>query len=154
MSITKVVELAKKIASGDHELVRPGMAYDISEAAAINDVVWQGDVGIALAEGGPPSGYVRVENLKRNCVVFISGDQDSIGSRHCLEDMSTVSEIWVPKNWNEESLNGPYLKLKDKTCLLHPKHGDLHIPSCHKEVQVIYPREYDIEQKRARRAAD
>ncbi len=155
ITVNDVVEHAKTIANGEHEVVKPGMELEISEACSVGDAVWQGDLGIGITNGGPPEGYhqIKPSELDNLCLVPKMEGQDSIGSKHCLESTKGV-EIWIPENWTAESLDGPYLKLENGVKIVHPKHGDVAVPSCFNEVQIFYQREWDEELKRERRARD
>jgi len=148
ITVKEVVDHAKTIANGEHDVVKPGMPMSFSEANDVGEAIWQGDLGIGLTSGGPPKGYKKVKPSK-----FLVPNAESIGSMHCLESLEGV-EMWVPQVWDETSLEGPYLKLANGAKVTHPKHGDVTIPSCFSEVQTFYQREWDAEQARERRAAD
>ena len=151
LTIKDVVEHADAIADGRHDTVKPGMPQTFSEAACDGDMIWQGDLGIGITSGGIPLGYKKVNKIEDLCLV--PGKDKTIGSRHCLESAEGV-EMWVPEVWDETSLDGPYLLLSNGTTVSHPKHGDVSVPSCFNEVQVVYQREYDTELRRERRARD
>jgi hypothetical protein len=138
------------------------MDMAFSEASTDGDMIWQGDLGIGITSGGVPEGYVKVDKITNLCLV--PGQDQTIGSKHCLESAAGV-EMWVPTTpsagfrkdeevWNEESLDGPYLRISNGIKITHPVHGDVSVPSCFKEVQIVYQREWDAEQARERRAAD
>jgi hypothetical protein len=161
-TIEDVVAHANSIADGSHDTVRPGMDMAFSEASTDGDMIWQGDLGIGITSGGVPEGYVKVDKITNLCLV--PGQDQTIGSKHCLESAAGV-EMWVPTTpsagfrkdeevWNEESLDGPYLRISNGIKITHPVHGDVSVPSCFKEVQIVYQREWDAEQARERRAAD
>ena len=150
-TIEDVVAHAKSIADGSHDTVRPGMDMAFSEASTDGDMIWQGDLGIGITSGGVPEGYVKVDKITNLCLV--PGQDQTIGSKHCLESAAGV-EMWVPEVWDEESLDGPYLRISNGVNITHPVHGDVSVPSCFKEVQIVYQREWDAEQARERRAAD
>lgn len=151
LTVENVVEHAKTIADGRHDIVKPGMPQSFSEASTEGDMIWQGDLGIGITSGGPPKGYKKVDNIKDLCLV--PGENQTIGSMHYLESAKGV-EMWVPEVWDETSLDGPYLRNGEGITVTHPKHGNVSVPSCFNEVQIVYQREYDLELKRERRASD
>jgi len=59
----------------------------------------------------------------------------------------------LPSEWSAESLRGPYFKCKTERVGTHPTHGHVIIPAG-MEVEIAYPRDFDLEQKIARRSAD
>lgn len=150
IGIKEVVAHAEAIANGQHETVKPGMPQAFSEASVEGDVIWQGDLGIAIVDDAIPEDYVKVK-IKDLCLVPSS--DNSIGSRHCLGSKEGV-EMWTPEQWDSESMFGPYLRLSNGADVTHPVHGDVHIPSSFKCIQILYQREYDEELKRERRAKD
>ena len=149
ISMNDVVNYVKVVADGQHDVVKPGMPMSFSEASVEGDMIWQGDLGIGITSGGPPDGYVKVENV----LCLTPNTDNSIGSRHCLESLDGI-EMWVPKVWDETVLDGPYLRLSNGARITHPVHGDVSIPACFNEIQIVYQREYDAELARERRAAD
>ena len=151
LTIKDVVDHAKTIADGRHDVVKPGMPQTFSNAATDGDMIWQGDLGIGITSGGIPDGYKRIKMPESLCLV--PGTDDTIGSRHCLATAEGI-EMYVPEVWDETVLDGPYLRLANGATVTHPKHGDVTIPSCFDEVQIIYQREMDEETKRERRARD
>ena len=150
LTVKNAVDYARKIYNGENGTQRPKMPYVFSEEASDGDMVWQGDLGIGIVSGGPPSGYVRVEKALK-CLV--PGKDHTIGARHCLSSCNGV-EMWIPQNWDETSLDGPYIKLSKVTTITHPVHGDVIIPACFNEIQIVYQREWDLELARERRAKD
>lgn len=151
LTIEDVVKHAETISDGRHDTVKPGMPQTFSDAACDGDMIWQGDLGIGITSGGVPQGYQKVKKIEDLCLV--PGKDKTIGSRHCLESAKGI-EMWVPKVWDETSLDGPYLLLSNGMTVSHPKHGDVSVPSCFNEVQIMYQREYDTELRRERRAKD
>jgi hypothetical protein len=155
-TIEDVVAHAESIADGSHDTVRPGMDMSFSEASAEGDMIWQGDLGIGITSGGVPEGYVKVDKmdvLYLTNLCLVPGQDETIGSKHCLESDKGV-EVWIPSVWNEESLEGPYLRISNGIKITHPVHGDVSVPDCFEEVQIVYQREWDAELARERRAAD
>lgn len=151
LTIKDVVDHAQTIANGKHDVVQPGMPQNFSEAATDGDMIWQGDLGIGITSGGIPAGYKRIDMPKNLCLV--PGNDETIGSRHCLASANGV-EIYVPEVWDETVLEGPYLRLTNGCEVTHPKHGNVTVPSCFNEVQIIYQKEYDQMLARERRARD
>lgn len=151
ITINDIVTFAEKISDGSHDTIKPGMPISFSEASIEGDMIWQGDLGIGLTDGGPPEGYIKIEKIDNLCLV--PNQDQSIGSKHCLSSSRGVT-MWVPEVWDETVLDGPYLQLTEGATITHPVHGDVSIPSCFKEVQIIYQREWDQELARERRAAD
>jgi hypothetical protein len=151
LTVKNAIEYAKKIHDGSHETLRPGMPFTFSEASVDGDMVWQGDLGIGIVSGRPPSGYKKVEKIKS--LYLVPTKDQTIGSKHCLASAEGV-EMWVPNVWDETVLQGPYLKLKNGATITHPVHGDVIVPSCFKTIQIVYQREWDEEQARERRAKD
>jgi hypothetical protein len=151
LTIKDVVDHAQTIANGKHDVVQPGMPQNFSEAATDGDMIWQGDLGIGITSGGIPTGYKRIDMPKNLCLV--PGSDETIGSRHCLASANGV-EIYVPEVWDETVLEGPYLRLTNGCEVTHPKHGNVTVPSCFNEVQIIYQKEYDQMLARERRARD
>jgi hypothetical protein len=96
-----------------------------------------------------PSNYVEYKNIPKN-LQLVHGS--NVGSMHCLDSMDGV-KMYAPNDWNEESLQGPYLILSKERTITHPKHGDVTIPAGF-SVQCTYQREYDKEQQRERRTRD
>jgi len=149
ITINDVVEYARKISSGEHETVSPGQPYTFSEASVEGDMVWQGDLGIGLVKNEIPKHYQKSDAIHN----LVPGNDNTIGSKHCLTSLQGVT-MWFPKNWNEESLEGPFLQLSNGATISHPVHGDVNIPACFDAVQIVYQREWDLEQARERRARD
>lgn len=152
VTIEKITNYANKIKNGEHESIRPGQAYEFSEACTEGDMVWQGDLGIGITSSKPPKGYVKSKQVHLNLIPN-SNANSTVGSRHCLASAEGVT-MWLPKEWNEESLDGPFLQLKNGAKITHPIHGDVTVPACFKNVQIVYQREWDQEQARERRAKD
>ena len=151
LTIKDVVDHAQTIANGDHDVVKPGMPQSFSVASTDGDMIWQGDLGIGITSGGIPEGYRRVKMPDNLCLV--PGKDNTIGSRHCLASSEGI-EMYVPEVWDETVLDGPYLKITNGATIDHPKHGNVTVPDCFQEVQIIYQREMDEEAKRERRARD
>lgn len=151
IEIKEIVDYASKIADGS-ESVKPGTAVRFTEASTVNDRIWQGDLAITIKSVVPKSYRLISSNefIKLNNNQMVHGSNQ--GSKHCIDSFDGV-EMYIPNEWNEESLQGPFLILTKERTITHPKHGDVTIPAnfC---VQITYQREYDEEQKRERRARD
>lgn len=149
--IKEITDYATNIANGSEE-VKAGTPTRFTEASTKGDRIWQGDLGLTILES-VPKGYVKVsagEFIKKNNLQLVHGT--NVGSMHCIDSLSGV-EIYIPNNWNSEDLAGPFLILSKERTITHPKHGDVTIPSGF-SVGCNYQREYDVEQKRERRARD
>lgn len=147
--IETLVKHAKKIADGKHEQVKPGMPFRLSEAAVAGDIVWQGDLGLEVVDA-IPDGYRRVAKPKAADRQLVIGNTQ--GARHCLASLAGV-ELYRPKNWTDESLEGPAFVALRECEVLHPTHGKV-IVAAGLTIHCHYQREWDKEQARARRVAD
>lgn len=145
-AMTEILDYVKQIKAGELEQVRPGMALRFTEACQDNDRIWQGDLALTIRTN-KPKGYKLAE--KPN-VQLVPGNTQ--GSKHCLDSLQNV-DIYLPEEWNEESLEGPWLVVKQETTILHPTHGPVTIPAG-MNVHCTYQREWDREQQRERRARD
>jgi hypothetical protein len=74
------------------------------------------------------------------------------GAKHCLDGTGGV-EMYLPPGWPEVTEDGPCLVLTEERTVLHPTHGAVTIPAG-MTVACSYQREWDAEQRRARRAID
>lgn len=138
---------AQRIASG-LERVSPGMPLAFTEACIAGDCIWQGDLGLVISSSyNPPQGYKKAE---KPTVQLVPGN--TVGAKHCLDSLDGV-EIYIPKVWNEESLQGPFLRLTQERQVLHPTHGCVTIPAGF-NVECVYQREWDKMQAAERRARD
>ena len=145
-AIEEIQQHAQRILNGQ-EKVTPGMPLVFTEASTPNDAIWQGDLCLVISElTSPPEGWVRHEKNTQ----LVPGLTE--GARHCLDTFDGV-EMYVPPKWNDESLVGPFLMVKQECKVLHPVHGTVTIPAGF-NVECFYQREYDKEQKRERRARD
>ena len=145
-SMNEILSYAAKIKAGELEQVRPGMALRFTEACQDNDRIWQGDLALTI-RSKRPSGYQLAESPQ---LQLVPGNTQ--GSKHCLDNLSGV-DVYLPENWNEESLVGPWLVCREEKTILHPVHGSVTIPAG-MSVHCSYQREWDLEQKRERRARD
>lgn len=144
--IEKIQKHAKRIASGKDSKVQPGMPARFTEAATIDDCIWQGDLALVIA-AEIPDGYEKSANPSSQLV-----PGNTQGAKHCLDSLDGV-ELWLPKVWNEEVLEGPYMRLSKERTVLHPTHGPVTIPAGF-SVQCHYQKEWDREQAKERRARD
>lgn len=138
------------------EKVRPGMPAAFTTACVAGDAIWQGDLCIAVSDSTePPKNFVPLSEFENSKNMKLNGQLvpgTNTGARHCLQENSDV-EVFMPSDWSEESFTGPFLKVKNETCITHPVHGNVTIPGgfC---IQLYYQREWDKEQQRERRARD
>lgn len=149
-AIDKIERHAKKIASGKHETVKPGMPFRFTEACTPHDCCWQGDLGIEIVADTVPKGYVRIEQHQDRDRQLVPGNTQ--GAKHCLDSLDGV-ELYRPRNWSEASLVGPFLRLSKERTITHPTHGAVTIPAGF-SVRCRYQQNYDEQLKQARRAAD
>lgn len=126
--------------------IKPGQPVRISEAASVNDYVRQGDLYLIVVDK-KPADYVK---QKIETVQLVPGNTE--GAKHCLDSFDAV-DLWVPKDWNAESLDGPCFTAKREVTVLHPTHGPVTVPAG-MTIVCRYQREFDAEQKRERRNAD
>lgn len=143
--IEKINRRAIRIASG-RDRIRPGQAVRISEAAAPNDCVRQGDLYIVVVEA-VPDGY---RQAGKPNVQLVPGNTE--GAKHCLDSLAAV-DVFLPPQWGPESLQGPCVAAKSDVTILHPKHGHVTVPGG-MLVRCDYQREFDAELRRERRNAD
>jgi hypothetical protein len=147
--IEKLQRHASRIANGNHERVKPGMPFVVTEAASVGDGVWQGDLGLEIV-AAVPDGYRLVAKLTDADRQLVPGSTQ--GARHCLDSLEGV-KLYRPRQWNEESLAGPCFVLAKQRTVEHPTHGVVTIPAGF-TVQCRYQREWDREQQKERRARD
>jgi len=147
--IEKIQKHAAKIRNGEHDKIGPGVPVTMSNALVAGEGVAQGDLNIIVADS-VPSGYVLIEKPKSQDKQLVPGN--TVGAKHCLDSLDGVT-LYRPKQWTEESLDGPCLVLTQERTVLHPTHGAVTIPAgmtvvCH------YQREWDRELANERRARD
>lgn len=147
--IERIQKHVQRVAAGEHETVRPGQAFRVTEAASVGDGVWQGDLGLEIV-AAVPAGYQRVSKPRAADKQLVPGNTK--GARHCLDSLAGV-QLYRPENWSEESLQGPCLVLTKARQVLHPTHGAVSIPAGF-TVLCRYQREWDKEQAKERRARD
>jgi len=150
-TIDSITECAAQIHRGEHSEVKPGMSVRMSEAAAPQDSIRQGDLYLTVALS-VPEGYIKAS--KPN-VQLVPGNTK--GARHCLDSLEGVTMYYPPgfetagDSWN--AMEGPVLELSKERKVLHPTHGHVTIPAGF-TVGCTYQREWDQEQRRERRNAD
>lgn len=145
--IDQIQKHAKRIADGA-ERVSPGMPLAFTDACTAGDCIWQGDLGLIISESSnPPRGYQKADKPTEQLV-----PGNTVGARHCLDSLDGV-EMYLPKVWNEESLQGPFLVFSEERKVLHPTHGCVTIPAGF-SVECVYQREWDKIQAAERRARD
>jgi hypothetical protein len=138
---------AENIRNGT-EKVSPGSPASFTRACVNGDAIWQGDLLLVLTDDNVPEGFSVSDKPTKQLV-----PGENVGAKHCLDSLANV-DIFYPQNWNEESLIGPYFKVKDSGAVVeHPVHGDVSIPAGF-SVQCFYQREYDKELEKERRAKD
>ena len=150
MTIDEIEKATKRIADNADPHVKPGQPERFTEAASVNDAIRQGDLYIAIAGESHPDGYERIEKPKAKDKQLVPSNTE--GAKHCLDSLAGV-QIWRPKSWTDDSLEGPYLKLSKERTILHPTHGSVTIPAGF-AIQCYYQREYDAEMQREMRARD
>jgi len=151
--IERLEKHAAVIRDGRHDRVCPGQAYELSPAASCGDGVWQGDLGLEIV-AGVPNGYklCEVPTLQ-----LVPGTTQ--GARHCLDSLDGVC-LFLPQGWQkgEAELAGPCLVLTQRRSVQHPVHGAVVLAGGTPEQPLVilcrYQREWDVELRRARRAAD
>ncbi len=149
MTATATIERIQKHAEMLRESVRPGQPFRFSEASTPNDCVWQGDLGLVIIDR-IPTGYCRVDNPTDKDRQLVIGNTQ--GARHCLDSLTGVV-LYHPRKWDADSLIGPCFTLTEERTVQHPTHGPVTIPAGF-SVQAIYQREWDKEQRKARRSRD
>jgi hypothetical protein len=145
-AIEKIQEHLEVIKSGNGK-VAPGQPLEFSPACSENDAIWQGDLQIVIS-AKPETGMVKLEK-KDVTVQLVPGNTQ--GAKHCLDTRDV--EMWVPKDWNEESLMGPWVKASKDVTIIHPTHGAVKVPAG-MAFQCYYQKEWNKEEAKERRARD
>lgn len=148
-AIDRVQKHARNISNGEHETVKPGQPFHVTEAASVGDGVWQGDLGLEIVANVPDE-YVRIKKPAASDKQLVPGNTQ--GAKHCLDSLRGVT-IFRPTDWSEESIAGPCLVLTQDRTILHPTHGAVTIPAGF-TVLCRYQREWDKEQAKELRARD
>lgn len=147
--IEKIQKQARQIANGKHPTIRPGQPIRFPEAASELDTIRQGDLYLTVCER-VPSGYVRIDKPKDSDRQLVPGNTQ--GAKHCLDSLEGV-ELYRPKEWTEETLEGPYMRLAKERTVLHPTHGSVTLVAS-MGFHCTYQREWSREQAKERRARD
>ena len=148
-TLNRLETRARELREGKFEKVGPGKPARLSEALMPGEGGAQGDLHIFVGSG-VPKGYEKVEKLTDADRQLVFGNTQ--GAKHCLDSLEGVT-MYRPKGWNEESLIGPYLLLTQERVINHPTHGPVTLPAG-REYNICYPRDFDVEQKRAERSKD
>lgn len=140
------------------EKVQPGMPQHLTSAHDVNDGVWQGDLAIVKHDGTIPSHYKLVEHptdQDRQLVPKGGGP----GSHHRLKSLNGV-KIYRPEQWGKNPIDteGPIVIFDRPNAIVHESgtshpHGTVHIDDP-MAISCTYQRNWNAEQREARRAAD
>lgn len=156
-TIEKIQRRVSRIANGKDLRVKPGQVERFSDAVADGDLIRQGDLYLIAAErsGGAFAWgkYLKQHGYSianRPSPQLVPGN--TVGAKHCLDSLDGV-ELWLPKEWNEDTLQGPFMRLTKERTVLHPTHGAVVIPAG-MSILCAYQREFDKEQAKERRARD
>jgi hypothetical protein len=147
--MTSTIGRIEQHAASCDERVSPGMPAAFTKACQPGDGIWQGDLGLEVV-AGVPQGYIKIESPTEADRQLVPGA--SAGSKHCLDSVRGVT-LYRPSDWSEESLQGPCFVLTRTRKVLHPTHGAVTIPAGF-TILCRYQREWDKEEKRARRSCD
>ena len=141
MSITEVKAHAQKIHLGNGK-VKPGQEFHLNDAATVGDGVWQGDLGIEIVNDNP-RGYGAADPFSQ----LVPGN--TVGSRHTIKDLSTVSDFLVPDGWGPRysGLQGPQFCCEQETTIDHPTHGAVIVAAGH-TIRIRYQRDLEKESRR------
>lgn len=148
-TIERIEKHARRIASREDEKVQPGMPASFTEAASVGDFGWQGDLKLIVVDV-VPTGYVKIAKPKAADKQLVPGNTE--GAKHCLDSLDGVT-LYRPKEWSDESLDGPCLVLTKARKILHPTHGHVTIPAG-MTILCRYQREWDKELAQELRARD
>jgi hypothetical protein len=147
--VEQIVGHARQIAAGEHESVKPGQPLAFTEAATAGDYIRQGDLYLVIVES-VPGDLVEIAKPTVADKQLVPGSTE--GAKHCLDSLAGV-RLFRPREWNEESLQGPAFVLTKLRKILHPTHGDILIPAG-LTVACRYQREWSKEEQMERRARD
>lgn len=151
--IDEIVSTCERVRAGDHDL-KPGTPVYLTGAESVGDAISQGDFWIIVSDKTPEQ--VKASKgfeLKTHQLQLVVGNTE--GAKHCLKRNHTNDvDVYVPVDWNEESMQGPFLVVKKHGAVIeHPKHGHVHL---YKDTvyECLYQKEWDREQKAERRSRD
>jgi hypothetical protein len=146
-SLGRVQTHSEQIKGGQTKL-GPGQPLRLSEAAALNDAIAQGDLNLVVRDK-IPEGYVLREDASNQLV-----PGENLGAKHVLQNRQTA-EIYNPPGWSPtyDELAGPFLKTTRETTIDHPVHGAVTLPAGF-IIECRYQRVWDQEQARERRQRD
>ena len=149
-AIDKITRKARRIRNGSDK-IEQGQPVLMSEAAAVDDYVRQGDLYVIVAEG-IPTNFKAVVTPNDTDKQLVPGSTQ--GARHCLDSLDGVA-LYRPQGWGPDydDLDGPAFVLSESRTVLHPTHGRVTIPAGF-TIRCRYQREWDAEQRRERRNAD
>lgn len=128
--------------------VSPGTPARFTEACQPGDRICQGDVEITLISKVPDN-YVPRSNHNTNIVHGEAGNET-----HKVDDPTKV-RFYDTKGWDADSLDGPVIEVLSPTGISHTgsgRHG--HVGLCSGLYQISYPRVWETEQAKERRARD
>lgn len=142
-----IVESMQAHIAGDGQ-IGPGTPLHFTPAAQCGDTICQGDVEITRIDSVPPN-YHRRTTTNTNIVHGEAGSET-----HRIDDPSLVI-FHDRQNWSIDDLDGPVLEVVETTGITHTgpgRHG--HVSLCPGIYQIGYPRVWETEQARERRAKD
>ena len=148
--IEELIRFNEQLLSGDLS-VKPGQDETISEAASINDFLWQGDLKFTIIDVIPPS-YTKIVPTESD-KQLVPGTTS--GAKHCLVHLDV--DYYVPSGWSRsdtyDSLNGPIVRFHSENTVVHNEHGNITIPAgmC---IQLDYQKNLDVETQKEVRARD
>lgn len=141
---TIVTEMRKSIGDG---AIGPGTAAAFNAANVPGDCIAQGDVEFTMI-ATIPSGLVR---RKSGAASIVYGESSPT---HTIEDPSAV-EFYDRADWSADSLDGPCIRVLREVRVVHSgagHHGPVTLtPACY---EITYPRVWEVEDARERRARD
>ena len=130
--------------------VAPGQPLEFTDACVKGDTIAQGDLILVLVDK-VPDGFTKRTSGNNQLV-----PGNTVGSKHCIENLSTCT-VFDPPGWTHdasyESYVGPVIEATGKTKIPHPVHGDVTVQAG-QTIQCVYQRAWDVEQARERRQRD
>lgn len=147
--MTTMQAIERVMKNRDEWKVSPGQPASFTEACTVNDCIAQGDLNLVILDD-VPNDYIEVVDLEEKHRQLVPGNNE--GAKHCLEHLRGI-RLFYPPNWNMDSLVGPVMLISRDNTVLHPTHGNVHIPAGF-TVGTFYQREWDRELEKERRARD